>query len=130
MAHVQFCHPWVNLRPLLTVLVHFRVAFRRLRALRVPLALLAHVTAGFRAPLRVSVRPQSQQRAAAVAQPAGVHGGATGDHGYLWSRRQRSIRVATQASFHLVPLNRGRGDGTSEYPVHINTLIAAGRAPR
>lgn len=133
MAHVQFCHPWINLWPLLTVLplAHFCVSFHRLRLLRVSLVLLALVTDGFRAPFRVSVRPYSQQSAASVAEPACVvPGRAAGDHRDLWSCRERSIRTATQASFHLLPFSRGRGDGTSEYPVHINTLIAAGRAPR
>lgn len=132
MAHVQFCHPWINLWLLLAVLKLARtraVSFHRLRVHRVPLALLALVSAGFRAPLRVSLCPESQQRAAAVAEGARVLRRAAGDHGYLWSRRQRSIRVATQATFHLLPFGGGRGDGTSKYPAHIDTLKAAGRAP-
>lgn len=129
VAHVQFCHPWINLGLLLTVLslACVSVLFQSLRAPRLPLALLVFVASGFGAPVRVPV--SSQHRAAAVVVRARVHGRAIGDHVYVGSGLERSFRAATQASFHLVPMNRGRWDGTSEQPAHINTLIAAGRAP-
>lgn len=124
MAHVQFCHPGINLRPLFTVLtlVHIWVSFHCLSPFRVLVALLAPVASAFYASLRVSVRTSS------VLEPARLQEGTAGEHAYL--RSGRRIRAATQASFDLLSMRRGRWDGTGVNPVHVNTLIAAGRAPR
>lgn len=124
VAHVQFGHPGVNLRPRLAArtLVPRRVSFDRLRVFRDPIGcVLARVAPGLGAavPLRVSVRAPSQHGAAAVA----VGGRAAGDHGAA-----RSLGAATQARSRLLALGGGRGDdGTSEHPV--NTFIATGPAP-